>query len=140
MSAEPLHLVAFRLAGRLLGADIMQVHRVLSGETPLVEAPGAPRHVLGMVDIQGALVAVLDLAQLLQLQLTSGHDPASRLVVLRRGEAELIAVPAEEVLGRVQLEADQLLEPPEQVAGAPIRGAFYHNDELGLLLDVNQLL
>jgi purine-binding chemotaxis protein CheW len=138
VSAEPLHLVAFRLAGRLLGADIMQVHRVLSGETALVEAPGATRHVLGMVDIQGALVAVLDLAQLLQL--TSGPEKASRLVVLRRGETELIAVPAEEVLGRVQLEADQLLEPPEQVAGAPIHGAFYHDDELGLLLDVNQLL
>ena len=138
MGAETLHLVAFRLAGRLFGADIMQVHRVLSGETPLVEAPGAPPAVLGMIDIQGTLVAVLDLARLLQLE--ASQAPAGRLVVLRRGETELAAVPADEVLGRVQLEAGELLEPPEQVAGAPIRGAFYHDDELALLLDVSQLL
>jgi purine-binding chemotaxis protein CheW len=138
VGAETLHLVAFRLAGRLLGADIMQVHRVLPGETPLVEAPGAPPAVLGMIDIRGTLVVVLDLARLLQLE--ASHTPVGRLVVLRRSETELAAVPAEEVLGRVQLEPGELLEPPEQVADAPIRGAFYHDDELALLLDVSQLL
>lgn len=138
MGADPHHLVAFRLAGRLLGADIMQVHRVLSGETPLVEAPGAPPYVMGMIDIQGALVAVMDLGRILSLQ--ASQVATARLVVLRSGEEKLAAVPADEVLGRVQLAAEDLLAPPEQVAGAPIRGAFYQGEELGLLLDVNQLI
>ena len=63
----PINLVAFRLGGRLLGVDIMQVHKVLTGDDPLVLAPGAPAHVLGMIELQGALVAVLDLARLLGL-------------------------------------------------------------------------
>ena len=134
-------IVAFRLAGRLFGVSIMQVHRVLMGDTPLVEAPGAPPHVRGMIDLQGTLVAVIDLPLLLFAR--SESAPAglgARFVVVRcAGEAELAALPGDEVLGRVKLAAEDVMSPPEQVVGGPVTGAFYRDEELGLLLDAERL-
>ena len=135
MSARPdLHLVTFRLGDQLYGVDIMQVHRVLAASAP-IPAPGAPPHVLGMIDLHGQLVALLDLRCLLGLE---GADPGRRVLVAHRG-GQLVGLVVDEVEARVRVNAEDVLARPDEVGAGAISGAFRAGEAMGLLLDPDRL-
>jgi purine-binding chemotaxis protein CheW len=133
------HLVAFRLQDALFGVDIMQVHRVLMPQ-PLVSMPGAPEAVRGMFDLHGTLVAVVDTGRLLRSPAGEREETGRRLVVVRIGEETLVALQVDEVVERVRLAEEQILPPPPQAQTPAVVGAFYREEELGLVLDPALLL
>ena len=134
MADTERHLVTFRVGGQLYGVDIMQVHRVLLAED-VQDVPGAPPHIVGMIDLHGKLLAVVSLAGLL------GHDAAGgavRLLVVRRAD-DLVALAVEEVEGRVRVDSTQMLARPEGIMAAALVGAFRRGEEMGLTLDPDLL-
>lgn len=136
MSTRPdLHLVTFRLGEQLYGVDIMQVHRVLAAKTP-IPVPGAPPYVLGMIDLHGQLVALLDLRCLLGLEGAVG--PGQRVLVAHRG-GQLVGLVVDEVEARVRVGAGDVLSRPEEVGARAIRGAFRAGETMGLLLEPDLL-
>lgn len=137
------HLVAFRLQDALFGVDIMQVHRVLMPQ-PLVSMPGAPAEVRGMFDLHGTLVVVVDTGRLLRSSGEEQNEAGRRLVVVRIGDeaprTRLVALQVDEVVERVRLTEEQILPPPPQAKAPAVVGAFYREQELGLVLDPTLLL
>ncbi|MHB1222930.1 MAG: chemotaxis protein CheW [Gemmatimonadaceae bacterium] len=54
-------LLAFVVAGRLFGCPLADVREIIPAR-PATRLPGAPPHVLGLVNLRGTLLTVLDLA------------------------------------------------------------------------------
>jgi purine-binding chemotaxis protein CheW len=112
--AGVLHLVTFALASERYGIEARHVRAVvrLSDYTPV---PGAPDFLLGVVNLRGELLAVVDLRKFLGAAVRGVSD-LSRVLVLGGDRAEfgILADEAHEV--RV-LPADAILDPPASVAG-----------------------
>jgi purine-binding chemotaxis protein CheW len=113
--AAVLEVVTFALGGEQYALETRYVREVvrLTDCTPL---PGAPPFLLGVLNLRGDILAVLDLRSFFGV---AGQAPTerSRVLVLggERVEFGLLADAAHEVRA---LRADAVLEPPGSVAGA----------------------
>jgi purine-binding chemotaxis protein CheW len=113
-AAEVLQIAIFTLADERYGIETRFVREVvrLADYTPV---PGAPDFLLGVINLRGEIVAVIDLRKFLGVA-PRGVTDLSRVLVLggERAEFGLLADAAEEVLA---LRADEVHEPPGTVAG-----------------------
>jgi purine-binding chemotaxis protein CheW len=112
--AGVLHLVTFALANERYGIEARHVRAVarLSDYTPV---PGAPDFLLGVMNLRGEVLAVVDLRKFLGAAVRGVSD-LSRVLVLGADRAEfgILADEAHEVR---PLAADAVLDPPASVAG-----------------------
>jgi purine-binding chemotaxis protein CheW len=84
-------ILTFRLGGGRYGIAVRLVHevQVLGGYTPL---PGTPPLILGLVNLRGRLLTILDIRPLLGLSVERAHAGAALLIVGAAGiEVGLLA-------------------------------------------------
>lgn len=135
---EPVRACVFAIAGQRLATDIRHTREVvvLPDRT---RVPRAPAHVVGVANLRGHIVPIVDIGHLL------GRPPqpvseAARTVVLEAAGTQ-IAVPADEVLG---LESFDEVLPVDEGAGSPLagfgRGLLRRSDGLATLVDVSKLI
>jgi len=72
--------VTFRLGDEIYGIDVLQVQEVLR-ITEISPVPGAPNHVLGIINLRGNVVTVIDARNRFGLP-PKETDDASRIVVV----------------------------------------------------------
>jgi purine-binding chemotaxis protein CheW len=72
--------VTFRLDNELYGINVLQVQEVLR-YTEIVPVPGAPEFVLGIINLRGNVVTVIDTRKCFALPV---HEPddATRIVII----------------------------------------------------------
>lgn len=131
-------VLPFRLAGQHLAVPLDSVIRVIPALqcTPL---PGAPRTVLGLANVRGQIIPVLDLA-------SRFGWPAPPLelwqpfIWLRSRTRELL-VPVERVETAADFDTSDLLEAPQpEVPSEVLRGVVRTEEGMLLIQDVEQLL
>lgn len=91
-----LHLVAFRIDNHLYGLPLAAVERVL----PMAELsplPVGPSIVLGILNLHGRILPVLDIRRRFSLP-DRGYDPSAHLLVSRTA-TRTVVLPADEVVG-----------------------------------------
>lgn len=132
--------VCFDLAGQNYGLPILQVQEVLS-EAQIEPVPGAGADVLGVINLRGAIVSVLDLRRRLQLP-ERASDPQTRIIVLTHG-VEPIGLRVDRVT-QVRALPDSMIKaaPPTSadVTSRAVRGIYNRNGEMLSLLDPAILL
>jgi purine-binding chemotaxis protein CheW len=136
---KSLHVI-FKVAGAeyaLPAADVLQMESY-SGATAV---PGAPAHVLGIVQVRGKVVPVISLRVRFGLP-AQDPGPDSRLVVGSAGDRQvaLLADSAREVLN---LDSEQLEPPPRAVAddaGGLIAGVARVGSRLIMLVDFAKVI
>ena len=128
----------FALAGARLAADIRHTREVvvLPERTPV---PRAPAHVLGVANLRGTVVPVVDIGPLLGLP-PQAVSEGLRTVVLEDAGIQ-IAVPTDEVLGlesfdRVLPRDASAPDPPGELAVGLLR----RGEDVATLLDVPRLV
>lgn len=134
-----LHVV-FKVGGSeyvLPAADIVQMES-FSGATPV---PGSRRDVIGVVQVRGKIVPVIDLRARFGLA-AAPHGLDSRVVVGRQGErtVALLVDSAREVL---KLEPEQIKPPPDlvtQEAEGLVKGVAQVRSRLLMLLDFAKVI
>ena len=85
--APGVELIAVRIADQAYAVDIMAV-REIRGWTAATPLPHAPPHVLGMMNLRGAILPVIDLGA--RLGLGPGTPSASSVVVVAQiGDAQM---------------------------------------------------
>ncbi|MGQ0700072.1 MAG: chemotaxis protein CheW [Panacagrimonas sp.] len=130
--------IGFELASQLYGVPILSVQEVLA-EAEIEPVPGAPHDVLGVINLRGAIVTVVDLR--LRLGLEASGEPAGPLIVFDTG-AESMAARVDRVT-RVRQIADPAIKQVP-CAGAPrsraVTGVVVRDGETMTLLDVPALL
>ena len=120
--AERIELVTFALANERYAVEMRCVREVarLVDVTPV---PGTPDFIVGVTNLRGTVLAVIDLGRLFDLP-RKGLTDLARIVVLGTDVAEF-GVLADEVLGQLDLAAADILEAPAGAAGggrAHVRG------------------
>jgi purine-binding chemotaxis protein CheW len=128
----------FTLAGARLAADIRHTREVvvLPDRTPV---PRAPAHVVGVANLRGNVVPIVDIGHLLGLPPRPASERLHTIVLEDAGIQ--IAVPTDEVLG---LESFDSVAPRDDSApglpGELALGLLRREDGVATLLDVPRLV
>ncbi|MCU0906709.1 MAG: chemotaxis protein CheW [Rhodobacteraceae bacterium] len=137
-------LLTFRLDGQVFAVDVTHVREIL-GPSEITTLPGAPPGVLGMIDLRGDAIAILDLSAHLALADTRG--PESRIIVFcldeDRGPGVSVAVVAQQVLRVCEVPANGVAPLPETTTpwrNADIEGLVLTEDGKAILLDILRIL
>nr|WP_298723206.1 chemotaxis protein CheW [uncultured Steroidobacter sp.] len=80
VSAAPAQILTFQLDQQLFGVDILRV-REIRGWTPVTAVPETPPHVLGVLNLRGVIVPVIDLRTRLGLHAAAGTATTVIVVV-----------------------------------------------------------
>ncbi|WP_406856278.1 MULTISPECIES: chemotaxis protein CheW [unclassified Alsobacter] len=128
-------IVTFRVDGRSFGVDVAAV-REIKGWQPTTPLPNAASHVLGVINLRGAIIAVYDLRQRLGLG-PSTISRSSVVIVVDLGErlAGLLVDAVSDIVD-IQISA---LRPAPDIAGEGddiLQALVVKGDEVVALLDL----
>lgn len=135
-----LQWVTFRLCNETYGINVMQVKEVLR-YTEIAPVPGAPSFVLGIINLRGSVVTVIDTNSRFGLESSEITDD-TRIVIIE-SEDQVIGILVESVAEVVYLHQSEIESAPN--AGTDesakfIQGVSNRNGELLILVDLNKLL
>lgn len=132
--------VTFRLATEIYGINVMQVQEVLR-VTEIAPVPGAPNYVLGIINLRGNVVTVIDTRIRLGLSTAEVTD-ATRIVIIE-GSRHVVGILVDCVSEVVDLPLSAMESAPNvgnEDSARYIQGVANHADELLILVDLNKLL
>ena len=135
-----LRWVTFRLGDETYGINVMQVQEVLR-MTEIAPVPGAPSYVLGIVNLRGNVVTVIDTRNRFGLQPIEPDD-ATRIVIIET-EGHIIGVLVDSVAEVVNLQSSEIETPPNvgnNESARYIQGVYSRDGQILILVDVNKLL
>ncbi len=135
-----LQWVTFRLAGETYGINVMQVQEVLR-YTEIAPVPGAPGYVLGIINLRGNVVTVIDTRN--RFGLESGEMTDNTRIVIIETEGHVIGVLVDSVAEVVYLRQSEVENAPNvgnDESAKFIQGVCHKNDELLILIELNKLL
>lgn len=132
--------VTFGIGQEVYGVPVLQAQEVLK-VPEIAKVPGAPGHVLGIINLRGNVVTVLDMRRRLRLA-ERPLDDAARIIVVETGEnvAGILVDRIEEV---VELAADQLAPLPDvgdRDNANVLSGVAHLGEDMLILVDVDKLL
>lgn len=135
-----LQWVTFRLDNETYGINVMQVQEVLR-YTEIAPVPGAPEYVMGIINLRGNVVTVIDTRQRFGLQPDQITDQ-SRIVIIE-AEGQVIGIFVDAVSEVVYLRQSEIEVPPNvgnDDNGRFIQGVCHKNDELLILVELDKFL
>lgn len=126
-----------RIGETQLGIETSFVERLLADDLPRTQVPGAPAHVLGVINHRGAAVAVFDVLGFLGV--AKGEAASQRLVVVRAA-AMSAAIPVDSVTGIRRVPMSELRRGEDSGALPHTLGLFDLEEVPTHLLDLPRLL
>ena len=126
--------LTFRLGGEEYGVEILRVQEIkgFSTATPI---PNTPPHVLGVMNLRGTIIPVLDLRA--RLGMPKADATAFSVIVVVRVSARVVGVVVDAVSDVLDIPADDVQPAPELGASVDtrfIQGLARTGDKLVLLL------
>ncbi|MCB1849534.1 MAG: chemotaxis protein CheW [Gammaproteobacteria bacterium] len=135
-----IQLVTFRLQDETYGINVMQVQEVLR-VTEIAPVPGAPDYVLGIINLRGNVVTVMDTRG--RFGLPPGEiDDATRVVIIE-SDKQVIGMLVDSVAEVVDLRASEIDAAPivgNEESSRYIQGVATREQELLIVVDLNRLL
>lgn len=137
---DTLTCLTFRLGGQYFAVSVAPVREILD-EQRVAILPDAPPDVVGLIDVRGESVMVMDVSHRLGVRTQAEAD--RRIIVLERPgrDRRPVGVLAEQVLSVIEMPA-AAIEAIEQTQGAPglVRGVARVEGQLVIVLDHPVLL
>ena len=135
-----IQLVTFRLKDETYGINVMQVQEVLR-VAEIAPVPGAPHYVLGIINLRGNVVTVIDTR--VRFGLPSAEiDDLSRIIVIE-SEAQVVGILVDSVAEVVDLHVSEIDSAPNvgnEESSRYIQGVASRNSNLLIVVDLNKLL
>lgn len=135
-----LQWVTFKLVNETYGINVMQVQEVLR-YTEIAPVPGAPSYVLGIINLRGNVVTVIDTCQRFGLPAISVSD-STRIVIIE-AEEQVIGILVDSVAEVVYLRESEIETAPNvgnDESAKFIQGVSHREGELLILVDLNKML
>ncbi|MED5441237.1 MAG: chemotaxis protein CheW [Pseudomonadota bacterium] len=135
-----LQWVTFRLENESYGINVMQVQEVLR-YTEIAPVPGAPPYVLGIINLRGNVVTVIDTRQRFGLP-TSDTTDQTRIVIIE-AENQVVGILVDGVAEVFYLRLSEIETTPNvgnEESAKFIQGVCHKNDELLILVDLEKLM
>ena len=143
-SGDGRQVLTFDLAGETYGVDILRVQEI-RGWSPVTRIPKTPKHVLGVLNLRGSIVPIVDLRVRFGIA-RAEFTPLTVIIVLSiettegRREFGLVVDAVSDV---VDLGADSMRETPSlggKTSNEVIEGLATVDDRMLILLNVDQLV
>jgi len=135
-----LQWVTFKLAGEVYGVNVMQVQEVLR-YTEIAPVPGAPKYVMGIVNLRGNVVTVIDAG--FRFGLEPGEITDSTRIVILEAESHVVGILVDSVAEVVYLRQSEMETAPSvgtEESARFIQGVCHKNDQLLILIELDKLL
>ncbi|WP_133407594.1 chemotaxis protein CheW [Parashewanella tropica] len=135
-----LQWVTFRLDNETYGINVMQVQEVLR-YSEIAPVPGAPHYVLGIINLRGNVVTVIDTRARFGLA-SADIDDSSRIVIIE-AEKQVIGILVDSVAEVVYLKSTEIDNAPNvgtEESAKFIQGVSNRDGELLILVDLDKLL
>lgn len=135
-----LQWVTFHLAGETYGVNVMQVQEVLR-HTEIAPVPGAPAYVLGIINLRGNVVTVIDTRH--RFGLEPGEITDNTRIVIIEAEKHVVGMLVDSVAEVVYLRQSEIEAAPNvgsDDSAKFIQGVCHKNGELLILIELNKLL
>jgi len=132
--------VTFRLADEIYGINVMQVQEVLR-VSEIAPVPGAPHYVLGIINLRGNVVTVIDTR--IRLGLETAEVTDSTRIVIIEGARHVVGILVDCVAEVVDLPMSEVESAPNvgsDESSKYIQGVASRDGELLILVDLNKLL
>jgi purine-binding chemotaxis protein CheW len=132
--------VTFHLDEECYGINVMQVQEVLP-MTEIAPVPGSPPYVMGIINLRGNVVTVIDTRMRFGLPVRE-PDQTSRIVVIETDEqiAGILVDSVTEVVEVRHAEIDTAPNVGNEESSRYIYGVVSRPSELLILVEVNRLL
>lgn len=132
--------VTFQLDSEIYGINVMQVQEVLR-YTEIAPVPGSPAYVLGIINLRGNVVTVLDTRT--RFGLDSSEMSDNTRIVIIEADKQVIGILVDSVAEVVYLKASEIDIAPNvgnDESAKFIQGVSNKDGNLLILIDLNQLL
>ncbi|HWQ95624.1 MAG TPA: chemotaxis protein CheW [Gammaproteobacteria bacterium] len=132
--------VTFRLDNETYGVNVMQVQEVLR-MTEIAPVPGAPGYVLGIINLRGNVVTVIDTRKRFGLE-PREVDDATRIVITEI-EQQVMGMLVDSVAEVVDVRMSEIETAPNvgnDESSRFIQGVSSREGDLLILVDLNKLL
>jgi len=139
-SASDFQCVTFTLEGEVYGINVMQVQEVLR-ETEVAPVPGSPHYVIGIINLRGNVVSVIDARTRFGL-MSKEDDDLSRIIVIE-ASSHTIGILVDSVAEVVDISRSEIETAPNvgnDETSKYIDGVVSRGEELLILVDLNKLL
>lgn len=109
-NSRSIEIISFYLGGQFFCVDIMAVREIRSW-VPTTMLPYSPAYVLGVINLRGSIIPVIDLAIRLGLAPT---EPTERsAIIISQVSGKLVGLLAESVSDMMTVKESQLQPPPD---------------------------
>ena len=132
--------VTFRLENEIYGINVMLIQEVLR-VSEIAPVPGAPNYVIGIINLRGNVVTVIDTRMRFGLS-PKEMDDATRIVIIEV-ENQTVGIVVDSVSEVVDVDASEIETAPNvgnDETARYIEGVVSRGDELLILVDLNKLL
>ncbi|MDH5435292.1 MAG: chemotaxis protein CheW [Gammaproteobacteria bacterium] len=132
--------VTFKLDNEIYGINVMQVQEVLR-MTEIAPVPGAPNYVLGIINLRGNVVTVMDTRQRFGLMSTETDDQTRIIIV--EAQSNVVGILVDSVAEVVYLRESEMELAPNvgnDESSKYIQGVCSKEEQLLILVDINKLL
>jgi purine-binding chemotaxis protein CheW len=136
--------LSFFLGGQEYATDILRVQEI-KGWDNVTRVPYSPNYILGVINLRGAIVPVVDLRVRLALE-SASFDSATVVIVVRVAGArgERIVGLVVDAVSDVYSFSDENIQPPPEAVGSLdqmfVLGLAKHEDKLVIILDIERLV
>lgn len=137
---EVLQWVTFQLENETYGINVMQVQEVLR-YTEIAPVPGAPDYVLGIINLRGNVVTVIDTRS--RFGLPAGDVSENSRIVIIEAEKQVIGIMVDSVAEVVYLRSSEIDAAPAvgtEESAKFIQGVSNRDGQLLILVDLHKLL
>ncbi|BAZ17513.1 hypothetical protein NIES4071_93930 [Calothrix sp. NIES-4071] len=125
------------------GIDVLQVQEVID-LTQITPVPLAPIDILGLINLRGKIVTVIDIKSRLEMKnYTNNLNLESKYNIILNNNLELVGLIVDEVGDVVEVTESEFEPPPATLKGkmrSILHGAYKLQDKFLLILDIDKLL
>lgn len=144
INMDTSQFLTFMLNGEEYGVDILRVQGI-HGWTRATPIPNTPEHILGVINLRGAIVPIIDLRRHFGLEATS-FGPTTVVIIIRvnyQDSDRVVGMVVDGVSDVYRLALDVVQPAPE--IGGTLNGKFVQGlatveDKMLILLDVDNLV
>lgn len=133
-------LVVFRTSGQDFGVNILSV-REIRGWTKPACLPHSPSYVMGVINLRGAVVPIVDLAARLGLPAVAADE--RHVIIVTRLESQVVGFLIEAVTDILSIQAMEIQPPPDVASDSSrafLRGVIAKESRLIRMIDFSHLM
>jgi purine-binding chemotaxis protein CheW len=140
MANRTVEMATFYVDQALCGMDILKVQEI-NKLMDMTTVPQAPDYVMGILNLRGQIVTIIDLSKKLNLGQSALGDMSRNIIV--NAEDEYIGLLVSRISDVVEVDQDKVEPPPANIGGVQgkfFKGVFKTKERLIGILDLEKVL